>query len=173
MDPHPDPGSQAAIAAVLESDSRRLVEFCPWEIIEHSPRWLVAVLTAVVVTQMSVGGSLKATIEYLIGTLGGAIYAGVIAVLIPPVNEISLLIALAMTVAPLALLAAINVNFRVAPFTAVIVAWGFFGHPCRPGCFGSLPRARGRDRGMMASQSLCCCFPRVLTSGNRSGRQYA
>ena len=41
MDPHPDPGSQAAIAAVLESDSRRLVEFCPWEIIEHSPRWLV------------------------------------------------------------------------------------------------------------------------------------
>jgi len=85
---------------------------------------LWAVLTAVVVTQMSVGGSLKATIEYLIGTLGGAIYAGVIAVLIPPVNEISLLIALAMTVAPLALLAAINANFRVAPFTAVIVVVG-------------------------------------------------
>jgi len=85
---------------------------------------LWAVLTAVVVTQMSVGGSLKATIEYLIGTLGGAVYAGVIAVLIPPVNEISLLIALAMTVAPLALLAAINTNFRVAPFTAVIVVVG-------------------------------------------------
>src|SRR5277367_3352679 len=55
-----------------------------------------AVLTAVVVTQMSVGGSLKATIEYLTGTLGGAIYAGVIAVLIPPANESALLIALAI-----------------------------------------------------------------------------
>jgi uncharacterized membrane protein YccC len=85
---------------------------------------LWAVLTAVVVTQMSVGGSLKATIEYLIGTLGGAVYAGVIAILIPPANEISLLIALAIAVAPLALLAAINANFRVAPFTAVIVVVG-------------------------------------------------
>src|SRR3979411_2281943 len=66
---------------------------------------LWAVLTAVVVTQASVGGSLKATIEYLTGTLGGAVYAGVIAVLILPANEISHLIAL---VAPLALLAAIN-----------------------------------------------------------------
>src|ERR1700730_16580003 len=71
---------------------------------------LWAVLTAVVVTQTSVGGSLKATIEYLIGTLGGAVYAGVIAVLIRPANEISLLIALAIAVAPLALLAAINTN---------------------------------------------------------------
>jgi uncharacterized membrane protein YccC len=83
-----------------------------------------AVLTAVVVTQMSVGGSLKATIEYLTGTLGGAIYAGVIAVLIPPANESALLIALAIAIAPLALLAAINASFRVAPFTAVIVVVG-------------------------------------------------
>jgi uncharacterized membrane protein YccC len=34
---------------------------------------LWAALTAVVVTQVSVGGSLKATIEYLTGTLGGAV----------------------------------------------------------------------------------------------------
>jgi uncharacterized membrane protein YccC len=85
---------------------------------------LWAVLTAVVVTQMSVGGSLKATIEYFTGTLGGAVYAGVIAVLIPPTNEFALLIALAIAVAPLALLAAINASFRVAPFTAVIVVVG-------------------------------------------------
>ena len=85
---------------------------------------LWAVLTAVVVTQTSVGGSLKATIEYLTGTLGGAVYAGVIAVLILPANEISHLIALAIAVAPLALLAAINTNFRVAPYTAVIVILG-------------------------------------------------
>jgi uncharacterized membrane protein YccC len=36
---------------------------------------LWVVLTAVIVTQMSVGGSLRATVEYIIGTLGGAIYA--------------------------------------------------------------------------------------------------
>src|ERR1700724_3101995 len=85
---------------------------------------LWAVLTAVVVTQMSVGGSLKATIEYFTGTFGGAVYAGVIAGLIPPTNEFALLIALAIAVAPLALLAAINASFRVAPFTAVIVVVG-------------------------------------------------
>src|SRR5271157_1824284 len=34
---------------------------------------LWTVLTAVVVTQASVGGSLRATIEYMLGTLGGAI----------------------------------------------------------------------------------------------------
>ena len=80
---------------------------------------LWAVLTAVVVTQVSVGGSLKATIEYLTGTLGGAVYAGVIAALVPPTNEISLLVALAIAIAPVALLAAINPSFRVAPVTAV------------------------------------------------------
>jgi uncharacterized membrane protein YccC len=85
---------------------------------------LWAVLTAVVVTQMSVGGSLKATFEYLTGTLGGAVYAGVIAALVPPTNEISLLVALAIAVAPIALLAAINPSFRVGPFTAVIVVVG-------------------------------------------------
>lgn len=85
---------------------------------------LWAVMTAVVVTQMSVGGSVKATIEYLTGTLGGAIYAGVIAVLVRPSDEVSLLIGLAAAVAPLALLAAVNPNFRVAPFTAVIVVVG-------------------------------------------------
>jgi uncharacterized membrane protein YccC len=47
----------------------------------HLPLW--AVMTAVIVTQMSVGRSLKATFDYLLGTLGGAIYGGAIGVLIP------------------------------------------------------------------------------------------
>src|ERR1700716_1007320 len=47
------------------------------------PLVLWAVLTAVIVTQTSVGRSLKATIDYFIGTLGGAIYAGAVAALIP------------------------------------------------------------------------------------------
>jgi uncharacterized membrane protein YccC len=85
---------------------------------------LWAVLTAVVVTQMSVGGSLEAAIEYSVGTLGGAIYAGVIGAFIPHHNELSLLAVLALAIAPLALLAAINPHFRVAPFTAVLVVVG-------------------------------------------------
>ncbi len=85
---------------------------------------LWAVLTAVVVTQMSVGAYLKAAIEYLTGTLGGAAYAGVIAALVPHANEVSLLVALTIAVAPLALLAAINASFRAGPLTAVIVVVG-------------------------------------------------
>ena len=49
------------------------------------PLW--AVLTAVIVTQMSVGRSLMATFDYLVGTLGGAIYGGAIGVLIPHASE--------------------------------------------------------------------------------------
>ena len=83
------------------------------------PLW--AVLTAVIVTQMSVGRSLKATIDYLAGTLGGAVYGGAIAVLVPHSNEISFLAVLALAVAPLALIAAIKPSLAAAPITAIIV----------------------------------------------------
>ena len=83
------------------------------------PLW--AVLTAVIVTQMSVGRSLMATFDYLVGTLGGAIYGGAIGVLIPHGSEIALLAVLALAVTPLAFIAAINPRFSVAPITAIIV----------------------------------------------------
>ena len=83
------------------------------------PLW--AVLTAVVVTQVSVGGSLKATVDYLLGTVGGAVYGGAIAVLVPHPGEWTMLAVLALAVAPLALLAAVNPRLRVAPVTAIIV----------------------------------------------------
>ena len=85
---------------------------------------LWAVLTSVIVTQMSIGSSLRATIEYSVGTLGGAIYAGTIATVFSPVGEPASVSVLAIVIAPLALLAAFNPNFRVAPFTAVIVVAG-------------------------------------------------
>src|SRR5271170_1661224 len=85
----------------------------------HLPLW--AVMTAVIVTQMSVGRSLKATFDYLVGTLGGAIYGGAIGVLIPHPNEIALLAVLALAVAPLAFVATMNPRFSVAPITAIIV----------------------------------------------------
>ena len=87
----------------------------------HLPLPLWAVLTAVIVTQMSVGRSLKATFDYLVGTLGGAIYGGAIGVLVPHSTEIALLAVLAVAVAPLALIAAINPRLSVAPITAIIV----------------------------------------------------
>jgi uncharacterized membrane protein YccC len=82
---------------------------------------LWVVLTAVVVTQMSVGGSVRATIEYMIGTLGGALYAGLIGLIFPHAAPVAQAGVLALTIAPLAFAAAMNPNFRVAPFSAVLV----------------------------------------------------
>ena len=83
------------------------------------PLW--AVLTALIVTQMSVGRSLKATRDYMFGTIGGAIYGGAIAVLIPHSGELGLLALLVLAVAPLAVLAAINPTLNTATVTAIIV----------------------------------------------------
>ena len=87
----------------------------------HLPLPLWAIMTAVIVTQMSVGRSLKATRDYLVGTLGGAIYGGAIGVLIPHASEIALLAVLALALGPLAFIAAINPRFSAAPITAIIV----------------------------------------------------
>jgi uncharacterized membrane protein YccC len=83
------------------------------------PLWTV--LTAVILTQVTFGRSVKATIDYVIGTLCGAIYGGAIATLIPHTNEFALIAVLAITVAPLALLGAINPSFTAATFTGVLV----------------------------------------------------
>ncbi|MBV9561120.1 MAG: FUSC family protein [Bradyrhizobium sp.] len=83
------------------------------------PLW--AVLTSIIVTQMSVGRSLKATRDYLFGTVGGALYGGAIAVLIPHSGEPELLALLVLAVAPVAFIAAINPSLNAATVTAVIV----------------------------------------------------
>jgi hypothetical protein len=82
---------------------------------------LWAVLTAVVVTQMSVGGSVRATSEYVLGTLCGAAYASAVGLLVPHAGPIAMAAALAVAVAPLAFAATLSPMFRVAPFTAVMV----------------------------------------------------
>jgi uncharacterized membrane protein YccC len=83
------------------------------------PLW--AVLTSLIVTQMSVGRSLKATRDYMLGTIGGALYGGAIAVLIPHSGEPELLALLVLAVAPLAFIASINPSLNAATVTAVIV----------------------------------------------------
>jgi uncharacterized membrane protein YccC len=82
---------------------------------------LWAVLTAVVVIQMSVGGSLRATSDYVVGTLCGAAYASALGLVFPHAGTTVLTAALALAVAPLAFAATLSPVFRVAPFTAVMV----------------------------------------------------
>jgi uncharacterized membrane protein YccC len=82
---------------------------------------LWAVLTAVILTQMSVGRSLKATTDYLAGTLGGAMFAGAVGALIPHDSEMGLAVVLAIALMPVALVAAENPRFSAGPFTAVLV----------------------------------------------------
>ena len=83
------------------------------------PLW--AVLTALIVTQISVGKSLQATVDYLLGTIGGALYGGALAVLVPHSSEWALLTLLAIAVAPLAYAASVNPRLSAAPITAIIV----------------------------------------------------
>jgi len=83
------------------------------------PLW--AVLTAVILTQLSVGRSLRATFDYFAGTVGAAIYAGGVGLVFPVTNDIALFSGVAIAVAPATLLATLNARFSAAPFTAVLV----------------------------------------------------
>jgi uncharacterized membrane protein YccC len=83
------------------------------------PLWTV--VTAVVLTQATFGRSVKATIDYLVGTLGGAVYAGAVAILVPHSNDVSLAGVIALAVAPLAFLGAVYPSLSVAPLTGVLV----------------------------------------------------
>jgi uncharacterized membrane protein YccC len=83
------------------------------------PLWTV--LTAMLLTQATFGSSVEATINYLAGTLGGAVYAGAVAALVPHANDVSLAGVLAIAVAPLALLGAVYPNYGAATFTGALV----------------------------------------------------
>src|SRR5215470_6805422 len=83
------------------------------------PLW--AVLTSLIVTQMSLGRSLKVATDYLLGTLAGVAYGGALAILIPHDSEWALFAVLALAIAPLAFIAAFKTNFNVLPITAIIV----------------------------------------------------
>jgi len=85
------------------------------------PQGYWAVLTALIVTQASVGGSLKAALDRFIGSLCGAIYGAAVALAIPHGGPLSLGLALVVAIAPLAVLAAFMASFRVAPVTAIIL----------------------------------------------------
>jgi len=83
-----------------------------------------AVLSAVIVIQGSVGGSLKAGINRLIGTVGGAVWGAAVSILIPHNDVLTLGAALLAAIAPLAVVTGFKPDYRVAPITAIIVLMG-------------------------------------------------
>jgi len=96
------------------------------------PQGYWAVFTAVIVIQASVGGSLKATLDRLVGTVGGGAYGAIVASLVPHSGPTALGLALAIALAPLALVAALYPSFRIAPVTAIIVLMGSAGQQIGP-----------------------------------------
>jgi uncharacterized membrane protein YccC len=96
------------------------------------PQGWWAVITALLVVQTSVGGSLKAAIDRLWGTIAGAVYGAIVAIIVPHVTDVGLAIAIAVAILPLAYLAAINPMFRVAPVTALIVMLPIYGQGGNP-----------------------------------------
>lgn len=85
------------------------------------PRSYWAVLTAVLVTQASLGGSIRATLDRLIGTVAGAVYGAAVALVIPHQSDLGQILATAAAIAPLAVASALSPSFRIAPVTAIIV----------------------------------------------------
>ena len=85
------------------------------------PQGYWAVLTTIIVTQSSVGGSLKAAIDRLVGSVCGALVGAAVALLLPSHTPLVLGAALIAALAPLAVLTAFYPNFRIAPVTAIIV----------------------------------------------------
>lgn len=85
------------------------------------PQGYWAVFTAIIVIQGSAGGSLKAAVDRIIGTMAGAIYGVAVALVIPLDRPEMLGLALLVALAPLALLASLYPMFRVSTITAIII----------------------------------------------------
>jgi uncharacterized membrane protein YccC len=138
----------------LRTTVAALLAFALAQVLNIPLHGLWAVLTAVVVTQVSVGGSLHATTEYVLGTIGGAIYAGAIGVLIPHTTALATAGVLALTIGPLAYAAAVNPIFRAAPFTGAIVLLigGLLGEdPAESALYRSLEVALGGGVAVLVS----------------------
>lgn len=84
------------------------------------PQGYWAVLTAIIVMQASVGASLKAAGDRLLGTLAGAVIGFAIAS-VTPSGSGGTMVALVLATGLLTVLAARNPIFRIAPVTAAIV----------------------------------------------------
>jgi len=113
-------GQRAAIRLALRTMLAGLITFTLAHLLEL-PQGYWAVLTSVIVMQASVGGSLKAGLDRMLGTVAGAIWGVSVTLAIPHHDTLTLGLTLAVTLTPLALVAALKSNYRVAPVTAIIV----------------------------------------------------
>jgi uncharacterized membrane protein YgaE (UPF0421/DUF939 family) len=135
------------------------------------PLW--AVLTAIMVTQITVGRSLKASLDYLIGTIGGALFGAVVGILVGRDSEVAVLLGLAIAVGPLALIATVMQRLTAAPITAAIVM-------VVPAFTLATPMAAAVDRvlevalGAVIGLTISvCALPRErIWLGHRSGGAY-
>lgn len=85
------------------------------------PQGYWAVITAIMVMQASIGGSLKAALDRFAGTLSGAAWGALVATFGLHDTLLHLCLTLAVALAPLAWLAARYPVCKLAPVTAVIV----------------------------------------------------
>ncbi|MBX3549056.1 MAG: FUSC family protein [Xanthobacteraceae bacterium] len=88
------------------------------------PEGFPAAITALIVAQSNLGGSLKTAVEQIIGSVLGAALATTAALAIRPQDAISSVAAVAIALAPLTLLVARSPGYRVAPVTALLVLVG-------------------------------------------------
>src|SRR3954467_4723473 len=86
-----------------------------------------AVIAAVVATQSSLGGTLKASFEQFIGSVFGAVWGAAITLAVPHQTPWMLGLTLIIAVAPLAWLTTFSAGFRIAPITAILVLLSSMG----------------------------------------------
>jgi uncharacterized membrane protein YccC len=113
-------GWSGELRLVLRTTLAGLITFTLAHVLEL-PQAIWAVLTSVLIMQASVGGSLQASLDRMLGTVAGAIWGVSVTLAIPHREALALGLPLAVALAPMALLAALKPNYRVAPVTAIIV----------------------------------------------------
>jgi uncharacterized membrane protein YccC len=104
-----------------------MLAFFVVDVVLGLPQSYWAVLTAVLVMQASLGGSIKASVDRIVGTITGALWGVVVALIVPHGSSWLLATALFLALAPLALLVAFKPTYRIAPVTAIIVLLGSAG----------------------------------------------
>jgi uncharacterized membrane protein YccC len=122
------------------------------------PRGYWAVFSSIIIMQASVGGSVKATIDRVTGTIGGAVAGGAVGYIVPHQSVLSLGVALVIALVPLTLVAALWPNYRIAPLTAVIVLLTPGAQHSDPWTRRFIALSKLRLAASSASAShLCCC----------------
>ncbi len=109
----------AALHAIRLSAAALLALWASHRLGVALPLW--PVLVALIVTQISLGRSLKVTLDYFAATVGGVLWGAAVSILVPHNSEAALLLVLFLALAPIAFLAALYPWLSVGPATAAIV----------------------------------------------------